>query len=422
MALAAACTPGGGAGDASVPRSKEPATLHFMTQGAQPPNEWDSIVEPYKARAPHVTVHVDIAGGGDDFTEKGLSLGAAGTPPSVSWCSTRFAFPFAKPGLVLDIQEQVKRAKLDVRDIPKLVYEEPIYQGRMYQLTSDVGYAMFAFNKTMLAQTGRRDPWQHWEQRQWNWERYVGEAQAIQQALGGQAAGRYGAVVSTWDGEVFTIVRSNGADVLDKDNRRLTLDQPAALQALEDWVGLVQRHNVAPPPGTAGQTFASGQVASEFYAQARIGRTRQDAQRNGFAFDVAPPPAHKSMVPTMFSNGYHLWKGKTEAEAWAFIAFAVSPEGLLSRGKLTGRVPSRLSLLEEFAKTLDIPAQDPKSFVKLYPDLAKVGRGLPYTSNFTVWRNLLEQQVLQPALKGEKTVREAVTQATSPINAELAKG
>jgi ABC-type glycerol-3-phosphate transport system substrate-binding protein len=392
-----------------------------MTQGASPPNEWDSLVIPYRQRAPHVTVTVDIAGGGDDFTEKGMSLAAAGTPPHVSWSSTRFAFPFAPAGLVRDVQEFIRRTRLDLSDIPRPVFEEPVYQGRMYQLTSDVGYAMLAYNRSALTAAGRPDLWQHWERRQWTWDRFVAEAQALQQAAGGPAAGAYGVVVSTWDGEFFTIVRSNGGDVLDRDHRRLILDQPAALEALEDWAALVNRHQVAPPLGTPGQTFASGKVPMEFFAQARIGRTRTAAAQAGYAWDVVAPPARRSVVPTMFSNGFHLWKGKAEAAAWEFIAFSVSPPILLERGKVTGRVPSRLSLLPDFARSLDIPAQDPKHFVHLYPDLARAGRGLPYTANFTVWRDIVQKEVLEPILTGKRGVREAVQVATPLVNAELSK-
>jgi len=421
--VAAACVPAasGGGGEPAPAPSRGPVALQFMVQGAQPPNEWDSLVGPYKERAPQVTVNVDIAGGGDDFTTKGLSLAAAGTPPHVSWASTRFAFPFAPAGVVADLQQYVRRAKLDVRDIPRPVYEEPLYKGLLYQLTSDVGYAMVAYNVSTTTAAGRPDLWWLWERRQWTWDRFVAEAQALQQAAGGPAAGAYGVVVSTWDGEFFTIVRSNGGDVLDKERRRLTLDQPAALEALESWAALVQRLRVAPPLGTADQTFASGKVPMEFFAQARIGRYRASAAQIGYRWDVLAPPARTTPVPTMFSNGYQLWRSTQEADAWALIAFALTPESLLSRGKVTGRVPSRLSLLEAFAKTLDIPTQDPKSFVRLYPDLAKLGQGLPYTANFTTWREIVEKEVLQPILSGQRSVREAVQHATPLVNAELAK-
>src|SRR5574341_408532 len=181
------------------------------------------------------------------------------------------------------MQEHVKRAKLDVRDIPKAVYEETLIKGTLAQLTSDVGYAMLAYN-------------------------------TCAQAAAGAASGAYGVVVSTWDGEFFTVVRSNGADVLDNDQRKLTLDQQAAIEALEAWAALVQRHQVAPPLGAAGQTFASGKVPMEFFAQARIGRTRTAAAQAGYAWDVVATPAHKSVVPTMFTNGLQLWKGKDERE------------------------------------------------------------------------------------------------------------
>jgi ABC-type glycerol-3-phosphate transport system substrate-binding protein len=417
MPVIAAC---GAAGSNAPTAAKQPITLRFMTQGANPPNEWDSLVS-YTRHAPHATVALDVAGGGEDFTQKGLSLAAAGTPPHVSWCSTRFGIPFFYANLLSDIQEHVKRTKMDVKDIAKPVYEETLIKGKLAQLTSDVGYAMLAYNKSALAAAGRPDPWQLYQNKQWTWDRFVAETQALSQSGGGAASGAFGVVVSTWDGEFFTVVRSNGGDVLDKDQRKLTLDQPAAIEALEAWAALVQRHQVAPPVGAAGQTFAAGKVPMEFFAQARIGRTRTSAGQAGYAWDVVATPAQKTAVPTMFTNGLQLWKGKDEREAFDFIAHSMSTEVLLERGKVTGRVPSRLNLLEQFAKTLDIPAQDPKSFVKLYPELAKTGRGLPSTANFTVWRDIVQKEILDPILAGKSGVREAVQRATPLVNAELAK-
>ena len=159
----------------------------------------------------------------------------------------------------------------------------------------------------------------------------------------------------------------------------------------------------------------------EFFAQARIGRTRTSAAQAGYQWDVVATPAQKTVVPTMFTNGLQLWKGKDEREAFDFIAYSMSTEVLLERGKATGRVPSRLTLLEPFARTLDVPAQDPKSFVRLYPELARTGRGLPSTANFTVWREIVQKEVLDPILAGKSGVREAVQRATPLVNAELAK-
>jgi ABC-type glycerol-3-phosphate transport system substrate-binding protein len=418
--LLAACGAAGQRTAEPAQEAKRPITLQFMTQGANPPNEWDSLLA-YSRKAPHVTVALDVAGGGDDFTQKGLALAAGGTPPHVTWCSTRFGIPFVSRNLLADVQEHVARSKMDVRDIPKPVYEETLNKGKLSQLTTDVGYAMLAYNKSAFASAGRPDPWQAFSAKQWDWNHFVSEAQAISGALGGASAGGYAVVVSTWDGEFFTVVRSNGGDVLDKDQRKLMLDQPQAIEALEAWSSLVQRFQVAPPLGAAGQTFASGKVPMEFFAQARIGRTRMAAAQAGYQWDLVATPAPKDSVPTMFTNGLQLWKGKDEKEAWDFIAHSMTTEVLLERGRITGRVPSRLSLLEGFAKTLDVPAQDPKSFVKLYPELAKNGRGLPSTANFTIWRDIVEKEVLQPILKGDRSVRDAVQRATPLVNAELAK-
>jgi ABC-type glycerol-3-phosphate transport system substrate-binding protein len=405
---------------AATPGTTQPVTLRMLVQGEMP-GEWEPLTALYTQRTPNVTVQVETSPGGTGFTERGLALAAGGTPPDLSWASTRFAYPFFSSDVLVDLDEPIRRTRLDVRDIPQTAREEGMYGGKLYQLMSDVGYAMVAFNKTMLEAAARPSPWQLWEQREWNWERYIAEALEIARTTGGAEAGRFGTLVSTWDGEVFTIVRSFGGDVLDQARRRFVLDQPAGLEALEQWAAPVVRYRIAPLPGRDAPGFGTGRAGFEYYAQGRIARTRADAARNGFSWDVAPPPPRSGMVPTMFTNGYHLWRGSQEAAAWEFLAFLLSPPALLVRSRATGRMPSRLSLLEDYGRIMDIPAQDPASFVRLYPDLAKAGKGLPYTVNFTVWRQVLEDEVLLPVLRGERSAREAVQQAAPQINAELAR-
>jgi ABC-type glycerol-3-phosphate transport system substrate-binding protein len=128
-------------------------------------------------------------------------------------------------------------------------------------------------------------------------------------------------------------------------------------------------------------------------------------------------------VPALFVGGYALWKGaKSPAPAVTLLKYLMTEEPMLVRAELGGRMPSRARLLPAFGTKLNIPAQDPKAFMKAVEESLPNARGLPHTPTFTTWRGILDSQVLLPAMQGKAAVRDALRAAKQAIEAELGKG
>ena len=94
----------------------------------------------------------------------------------------------------------------------------------------------------------------------------------------------------------------------------------------------------------------------------------------GFAWDVAPPPADKTQASTLHSDAFCMPKdGKNKDAAWKFIEYAIGKDGQTVAAKLGRTVPSLKSVAESDA-FLD-PGQSPANsqiFLDLGPHLVSL--------------------------------------------------
>jgi len=91
-------------------------------------------------------------------------------------------------------------------------------------------------------------------------------------------------------------------------------------------------------------------------------------------------------------------------------------------GRLPGRDPAKPALIPEHAKNLNIPQQDPKSYVKLHQELTPQVKGLPHTTNYLEWHGIVAREILTPVGSGQKSVQDAARAAAPAINTLLARG
>ena len=86
--------------------------------------------------------------------------------------------------------------------------------------------------------------------------------------------------LQTWDGELFSVVRSGGGDVLNADRTKLVLDEAAGVAALEQWVELAARSKVATPALPLPQGgFNSGRVGVRFGVGSQVPGIREAIKR-----------------------------------------------------------------------------------------------------------------------------------------------
>ena len=369
-ALGACAARGGDAGAGGPAAPAGPVTLQFLTQTVE---AFPDVLQLLKEALPTVTIET-VPAAGYPFVEKALALGVAGTPPDLSYANVRFIPALADAGLLHDAHTFYKRDRLDLNGVPKGVLEDYTWKGALATVPLDIGIAYVRYNRSLIELAGQPDPARLWQEKRWTWDAFVAIASALSRTPPG-APERTGFVVRTWEGDYLSIVRTFGGAVLNRERTRYTLDDSAGVAALNEWGALATRHQASPapdqmPPGG----FNAGQLATVSSHPGEIVPTRKAIKDAGaqWRWDVVPHPAPpgKRPVPTLFSNGFHLWRNaQHEAVSAEVVKRLVGPELAMEWGVRTGRQPARTSLTAEYARRLDIPAQDPQSYGKLVSEL-----------------------------------------------------
>ena len=416
----------GDSGAGSTAQSTAPARLHMLFQSRGAPGEWDAITKAFTAKYPQLTVDFDGIENADEFSQKGVTLAAGGTPPDFSGGNPRFHMAFFNDGALLDMNDVIKRERVDAKEIPKNLMDDPAWKGKLLMMPAVFEPAVLFYNKTLFQTAGRPDPATLWSQKQWDWRRFTDTVRGLHPQGSPEALPHIAYHLQTWDGELFSVVRSAGGEVLNADRTKLILDEPAGVEALEKWTELSARSKVATPeaPLPAGG-FNSGKVGVRFGVGSQVPGIRDAISRAqaAWSWDAMPIPTDRTNTPTLFVGGYALWKGaKNAPQAVTLLKYLLTDEPMLFRAELGGRMPSRAKLLPEYGKKLNIPAQDPKNLIKAVEESLTSARGLPHTPTFTAWRAILDSQVLLPAMQGKVAVRDALRAAKPAVEAELAKG
>ena len=423
--LLAACG-GSAASSPAAGVSKEPVRLQMFNQsGAQKDVEdWNVMLTPFTQKYPNVTFDITGAPSGpNSLLDKALAMGAAGTPPDFTYSVTRNGPTLFTSGLTQDMNNLVKREKIDLKDVAKGALENFQWKGSLMALPYDPGYAFVQYNKSLFDKAGVPDPGTLWRQKKWDWDAFTNTISSFARAVPADS-GQAPFYIRTWEGDYLSFIRTLGGDTLSKDRSQFILGDGPGLAALGKWAELATRYKAAPPDKAPPGEFTGGLLGMMSSHPGNITTIQKFIRDNGaqWTWDVVPhpAPAGKKPVPVLFTNGLYLWKGtKHEATTVEVLKFLMLDESMLRYGKQTGRDPARTTLMAEHVKNLGIPQNDPKSWLTVYQELTPVVQGVPWTINYVEWHTVLQQEVLKPVGNGEKSPQEAVSAVAPKINAIL---
>ncbi|HEV2122647.1 MAG TPA: extracellular solute-binding protein, partial [Chloroflexota bacterium] len=192
--LFAACGTGTAQPSTTTGVSKEPVRLQMFNQsGSQKDVEdWEKMMVPFTQKYPNVTVEVSGPPSGTQMVDKALSMGAAGTPPHLSYSVTRNGPTLFNAGLTQDMNTLVKRERIDLKDVPKPIVENMDWRGAMLALPYDPGYAFVLHNRTLFEKAGRPDPCKLWQDKKWDWNAFVQNGAQLSRSPSGDQQTQFG--------------------------------------------------------------------------------------------------------------------------------------------------------------------------------------------------------------------------------------
>ncbi len=261
----AACggSPTGGNGEPEAPAVSgggapaEQVKITFMGWGGTEEDEGvRAAIEVFQDEEPNITV--DWLHTPESYTEKLLSMVAAGSPPDTAFVGSGDFQAFACDGLLLDITSWLEgdpdlgQANYFIEPQEK---ERCTLGGRWYGIGSCWVAPHIYYNADIFDEMGV-DPPSNDPEEAWDWNTFLDIAVQLTVDTNGNHPGesgfdpngidRWAIDWPTWSIPLHAAIQSNEGEWLDPDTGLLALDKPDAIEAVQRIADLNLRHHVAP--------------------------------------------------------------------------------------------------------------------------------------------------------------------------------
>ncbi len=241
----------------ATPAPEETVEISFMGWGGTEEDEGvRAAIRVFEGAEPNIKVtwlHTP-----DAYSEKMLAMVAAGTPPDTAFVRNQDYITYAHEGLLLDITDMLKADPVVGREgyfIEPQETERATYNGRWYGIGSCWTGCHMYLNMDIFDEAGIEPPSNDPDEA-WDWDYFVEVARQLTVDVNGNHPGdsgfdpdnieRWGVDWSKWWMHYLGPIESNGGKYIDPDTGLLTLDQPAAYEAIQRIADLALVHHVAP--------------------------------------------------------------------------------------------------------------------------------------------------------------------------------
>lgn len=351
-----------------------------------------TLIDAYGKKHPDARVQLVEASDRKDLLARLATSVAGGAPPDLFLMNYRFYGQFAAKGVIEPLDGRIAASDaLDPADYYPVAMDAFKWDGKQLCLPQNVSSLAVYYNRTLFARYGVPEP-----KAGWTWNDMVQTATMMTRAANGAvvkgtesegAALRpavHGLGVEPSIIRLAPFVWSNGGDIVDDPARptRLTLESPAAREALKNLVDLRQAYGVTPTDEEVEaeddeSRFANGRLAMLMTSRRATTNFRTVT---GFEWDVAPLPVYRQPVGVLHSDAYCMPKGaKNPDGAWRFLEYAIAEEGQRIIAATGRTVPSHTGVANSPA-FLD-PAQPPRN-AKVFLDAIPTVRALPTVSTW----------------------------------------
>ncbi|MFG1780067.1 ABC transporter substrate-binding protein [Micromonospora sp. NPDC049048] len=351
-----------------------------------------TLVEAYEKARPGADVQLVEASDRKDLLARLATSVAGGAPPDAFLMNYRFYGQFAAKDVIEPLDDRLAASEaVDPADYYPVAWNAFRWQGRQLCLPQNVSSLAVYYNRTLFAKHGVPEP-----RAGWTWNDLVATATAM-------TRDSRGAVVRATESEgaalrpavhglgvepsiirLAPFVWSNGGQLVDDPTKptRLTLDGPAAREALKNLVDLRLAYGVVPTDEEVEAEDDESRFANGRLAMLMSSRRSTTTFRSitGFEWDVAPLPVYKEQVGVLHSDAYCMTRGaKHKDAAWRFLEFAIAEEGQRIIAATGRTVPSHVGVSKSPAFLG--PAQPPRS-AKVFLDAIPTVRALPTVSTW----------------------------------------
>jgi multiple sugar transport system substrate-binding protein len=372
-----------------------------------------------------------------EFDDQKLLTGFASDQlPDVLWMDRARIASWAARGVLSPLDEFFSESGIDTGKYYPSAIDQVTYEGQVYGLPQFIDVRALYVNLDALEEVGQ-DPA---ELDTGNWEA-LSDLGAQLIVAEGDRVERWGFDHKMQAGFIWMWGQGNGGEFMSEDGQTLTFNDPAVVEAL-DWgvqayeaQGGFQLYESVATTWQGDEHFARGQVAMTAYENWMLGIVARVAP--DLNFTVLPINAHGGTDPISISGGpaWCIPNGAPNPEAaWAFIEFmdrldtwrigaAGVKEFQESEGRpyipsLTGNPEADQMQIEEFYEPI-APQFD--EAVSLWPQILEQSFIVPVSKTpvSSQLLDIMQQEGVMPALRGELSAEEALTNANESAQEAL---
>ena len=427
--IATACTDPGAGSDPKAIALRSGVTLtltHFY-----PVVQQDNIkrrIALFQQETPGLQVNEVMLAGAAAYRDRLTALFAGDSPPDVMHMSAApgsgYSFGvFAPLGRFIDLGPLARRDRYDLDDFYKVALDFNSFAGKLFVMPNDLNVFATYWAEPLFRQTGATPPPTDWRATGFDTAALLDTAKRLTDRSAGSGNERFGLLVQPLINSTLPFLWSNGADVVSRDLRRVTLDEPAALETLQFIADAVLRHQVSPTSdelaagGGANNLFFRGRLGIHHNGSNFVNQLRTSAK--DLPFDVGVSPRGKARRHTVAGGAGFAGAStsKNQEEAWALLKH-LGGKASLDIGAREGQMPTRRSVARS-ESFLD-PTQPPKNR-RVFLDAAENASPSPMVSNWFEVEAVINT-ALESILSGKSGVRDAVGEAKRQGDPLLAAG
>ncbi|MGQ9552627.1 MAG: extracellular solute-binding protein [Anaerolineae bacterium] len=419
----------------------EPVLLRFgwWIQGGSP---WyrcmETVVGMFEERTPGIKIQLEASGWGDYWQRVQVQL-AGGEAMDILWTAGDYFVDLQEKGAHLDLTPYVERDGFDVSLYLTEEYGYP--EGKTYTMpysgwaAAGLVYNMYAFDEAGLAYPTNDWTWDDWRDAAIKLTKRDSSGNVTQWGAWTQTGFEYG-----W----LRYVRHNGANWINEEKTKTTMDDPKAVEALQWIADNMFVHKCSPNREEQATTeqrgviqpFLSGMCAMGSNNDMNLGILREE----GCPENVKPQIVR---MPTVEKGGIRWFNGNTNPvavfsgtkypeESWQWLLFLASPESLTML--ITTRANSDTSVYKPLNRDDKVGFLQPIPGVEhldlsVYADMVEANTpgkdwwtGLDYHSrSYADWTLAVEAE-LDYLWLGEKKAEEACAAATVAGDQVMAEG
>ncbi len=333
---------------------KEPIELTFfypVQVGGPLTKIIDKFTSDFTEANPDIKVKAVYTGNYDDTSIKTQTAIRGNTPPDLAVLVATEIYTLIDMDAIVPLDDFIAKdgGSQYINDFLPAFMEDTLYNGKIWSIPFQRSTPVLFYNKDAFKDAGL-DP----EQPPKNWDELADYAQKLVVKDSAGNVSRWGveipnnAGVAQWLFGGFCLQNSvNGENLATNDGKRVLIDTPENVEALQFWIDLAHKYKVMPEGiidwSATPSDFISGKTAMMYHTTGNLINVKTNAK---FDFGVSFLPGKKRYGAPTGGGNFYIFKDisqERQEAAYKFIRFITEPERAAQWSVDTGYVAPRKS-------------------------------------------------------------------------------